>query len=436
MTDLRPRQVAWLGAIRSALRGGAGAVLGQAPTGFGKNTVAAVALAASACGAYVCHREEINLDFVERLRAAGARSVRVVMGTHSEGPTDAHVAVLSIQSAEARELVLPAELKVLWIDEAHRAAARSYRSLRARHPEAKLVGATATPARADGRPLDMFDVLVPGPQVGELVDAGELAPLLVYAPDECTDDLSADPVEVYPADMPGIVFASSLDHSKLLAERLRVERGLRAQHVEADTPGRAGIVGAFNAGELDVLCCYRLLSEGVDVPRASACVIAGKMTSAVTFLQAVGRVRRPTGGRSMLWDLCGSFWIHGHPDADRVYSLEGRAGISAVDKKAGWPSCTQCPGCLGWGPASLVCEVCGHTRPPPKPPRVSKRELRERWLDAQPRSGPEWDAFAALVQTQRQRGYKPAWATIQFKQQFGKWPRWGIRQVPETEVTT
>ena len=42
---------------------------------------------------------------------------------------------------------------VVFIDECHRALARSYRDLAARYPDAIHVGLTATPYRADGRGL-------------------------------------------------------------------------------------------------------------------------------------------------------------------------------------------------------------------------------------------------------------------------------------------
>lgn len=434
---LRADQVQWLQGMSAAFAQGANAVLGQAATGFGKGTAAAATLASLARrrrrSAFVVHLEEINLDIVGRLQAAGAPSVRLLMGNRAEGDADALVTVLSVQTLDRRDLTLP-NIDYFWFDEAHRCASSSYTRAKARHPRARYFGSTATPARADGRPLRFFDALVPGPQVLELVAQGALAPIRVLAPDEATDDLSDDPVTLWPAGQPGIVFGASLDHSRHLAARLQAERGLRAAHVDADTPGRSDIIAAFNEGYLDVLTCFRLLTEGVDVPRASVCMLASKMTSAVSFLQGIGRVRRPTGGTATLYDLCGSFWLHGHPDADRRYSLEGRHGIAAVDAKAGWPTCVQCRGCLAWQPAAKNCELCGFCLPPPKPPRISKRALREQWLDRQPRTGPEYSLWSQLVQTQRARGYDPRWAGIQFAQQTGHKPRWGLKQVPETDV--
>lgn len=432
---LRADQETWLSGIRQALACGANAVLGQAPTGFGKNTVAAAALATAAKRghrpAYVCHREEINIDFVSRLRAAGAPAVRLLMGDRAEGgdAPDA-VTVLSVQTLDRRDLHLP-DVGLFWWDECHRAAAPSYRRAMARHPAARHVGATATPARADGRPLSTFDALVPGPQIQELVDAGHLAPIRVLAPDEATDALADDPAAIYPAGNPGIVFASSLSHSRSIAAALQA-RDLRAEHVDADTPNRAELVERFNAGDLDVLTNFRLLTEGVDVPRASVCVIASRMTSAVAFLQSVGRVRRPHGGTALLLDLCGSFHLHGHPDAARHYSLDGAEGIAVADPTAPLARCTQCPGCLGWG-APGACP-CGHVRPAPPPPRLSKRELKEQWLDRQPRTGQEWELWSQIVQTQRRLGFKPRWAAIQFMNRTGHPPRWGCRHVPEEQV--
>lgn len=430
--QLRPDQERPLAELYAAVRAGYRRPLLQGPTGWGKGTVAAHVLARVAAGgkkgAFICHREEINLDLVGRLRAAGCPSVRIIMGDTAEGDSQAAVTVASVQTIDARDLVLDAD--VLWWDEAHRAASSSYERARARMPDAYHVGSSATPARADGRPLTFFDTLIQGPQVGELLALGNLAPVHYEAPDSTLEGLAAKPEDVYPVGRPGVVFASNREHGRALRVLLR-RRGIRAEYVDGDTPARAAILQRFTAGDdCDVLVNVHLLNEGVDIPRAEVCMFACRVGSTVAFLQRIGRVRRPRPGKvATVLDLSGSLWLHGHPDADRSYSL-GEDGAPAIRLKEALLSCVQCPGCLGWGAASAVCEACGHQRPGPRAPKLTKAQLREQRLERMPRTGPDYELWSQLVQTQRARNYKPQWAAIQFMQQTGRRPRWGLKQVP------
>lgn len=431
---LHPDQAAVWADLQAALAAGSRRPLVQAPTGWGKGSFAAWVLARVAAAgeraAFVCHREEINLDIAARLRGAGVPSVRVVMGDHSEGPEDAAVTVYSVQTLDARDIHRP-DLKVWWWDEAHRAAAASYTRAAGRHPDAYHIGSTATPARQDGAPLTFFDRIVQGPQVRALVAAGRLAPVVYHAPSEALEGLAARPEDAYPAQRPGVVFAANREHGRALRTLLR-RRGIRAEYLDGDSADRQSILRRFHsADDCDVLVNFRLLSEGVDLVRAEVCMWACRVGSTVTYLQGIGRVRRPAPGKvARVIDLSGSIWLHGHPDADRTYSLGGDG--PAIRTAEALLSCVQCPGCLGWGAASTPCE-CGHVRPGPRPPRLTKAELREQRLDAVPRTGEEWELWSALVQTQRARGYSGRWAAIQFRQETGRWPRWGVKQVPEVE---
>ncbi len=434
MLSLRDDQRDVVDRLFAAIRSGSRRPLAQGPTGWGKGSVAAWVLARAAekdaRGAFVCHREEINLDLVQRLRAAGVPSVRVIMGDTAEGDADAAVTVASVQTLDARDLVLP-RVRVFWWDEAHRAAAPSYTRTGERHPDAYHIGSSATPARADGRPLTFFDTIIQGPQIQECVAAGRLAPCSVFAPAEATEGLADRPEDVYPVGRPGVVFAANREHGRALRTLLR-RKGIRAEYLDGDTPNRHAIIRRFNAADdCDVLVNFRLLTEGVDLPRAEVCMWACRVGSTVAYLQGIGRVRRPLEGKhAIVYDLCGSLWLHGHPDADRSYSL-GDDGGPAIKLKEALLSCVQCKNCLSWTAASKECLACGHMAPPPRAPKITKAELREQRLERQPREGEDYELWSTLVQRQRERGYRPQWAAIQFKQQRGRWPRWSLKQVPE-----
>ena len=420
MTHLRPHQTQAVDALRDAFRSDHRRVIVQAPTGAGKGTVIAhVAAMASAQGPVlvVAHLGEILRDLRGRILEEGAASVRLLMGDTDEGPDDAAVIVASLQTLEARSITVP-DLRLLLVDEAHRVACDGYQALLERHPDARVAGFTATPARADGAPLVGFTHLVQGPQILDLVALGLLAPATLLSPTEHVASLAQDPVEVYPAGRPGIIFARSLSHSRDIAAGL-AERGVRAAHVDADTDDRDTLVSRFNGGELDVLVCYRLLVEGVDVPRAEVCCLASPVSSPVSFLQAIGRVRRPgQGKRALVLDLHGSWHLHGGPDEARTYHLDGQA--IRVATSTGGAGLTQCPGCLSWGVPRSACDECGHTRPAPPPPRVLARDLVE--VRAQESESARYATLRRFVRDAVSKGWKPGAAIHRYKGTFGHYP--------------
>ena len=72
---------------------------------------------------------------------------------------------------------------VVFVDEAHHCPARTYRQILEAYPAAQIMGMTATPCRRDGRGLgNIFDTLLEGPQVADLIEQGFLVGTKVYAP--------------------------------------------------------------------------------------------------------------------------------------------------------------------------------------------------------------------------------------------------------------
>lgn len=426
---LRPDQERSLSELSEHLVAGRRRVLVQAPTGWGKGTVAAeIMRRAEGKGrrvVFISHLADINRDIAARARSYGCSRVGVLMGGAPEGDPGARIVVATVQTLFARGASrAPRADLVIW-DECHRAAASSYATVAAAYPDAMHVGFTATPMRADGASLgDAFDAIVPGPHPLELVAAGCLAPVVVRAPSERTDALAQDPVEVWPMGAggraaPGILFASSLAHSRTCAARLAAV-GIRAAHVDADTPDRGELIGRFNAGELDVLSCFRLFVEGVDLPRSEVVALAAAFGNVGAFLQAIGRGRRVATGkaRCTVLDLRGSIHEHGHPDEPRTFHLDGEA----IRRAEAMPAVVQCRACHAWSAPSSVCVACGATLPPPPPPRVLARDLIE------VRAGRDDDdaRFATLrrfVSDAVRRGVNPWSAAHRYRGTYGTEPR-------------
>jgi superfamily II DNA or RNA helicase len=92
-----------------------------------------------------------------------------------------------------------------------------------------------------------------------------------------------------------IVFASTVEHSKLLSSVLRY-KGVNAKSVTGDTPwqDRSNIIDEFKKDEIEtmIICNYAVLTTGFDAPKTSVAVIARPTKSLVLYSQMVGRAIR------------------------------------------------------------------------------------------------------------------------------------------------
>ncbi len=404
-------------------------VLAVAPTGSGKGDciVAVVRRLVPARILFVVHLDELVADISNRLRMAGLGE---------------HVRVTTWQTLAARNEFIP-DLHYIIADEAHRSVASTYRAFLDRHKRARVVGFTATAQRGDGAGLGDagFTAIVQGPQIRELVAAGHLAQMRVVAPDDETDSLAWDPLDawrLFAEGQKGIVFCDSVeDSARYFCDFERA--GIQANHVDGTTKNRRELLQRFDRASTGALFCYRLFLEGVNVPTAKVCMLATRISHPGAMLQAIGRVRRPTGLATLI-DLRGN--VHrpemGWPDDDRIYSLE--TGVHLANQEA-LPTCRQCPSCLSWvGGAS--CLFCGGSMArAKKPARVVRYELKVRDEEADrkrlakqaalARSGPLWDLFVRLVREARRAGKPMTAATYKFKMATGKFPKWKAKYVDE-----
>lgn len=331
-------------------------------------------------------------------------------------PTEARVQIASVQTITARELHPPADLLVL--DEAHRATAETWRAIIQAYPKAWCLGLTATPERGDGAALgDVFDTLVEGPTVKELIALGQLVPCEVFAPVDEGGTLAADPVAAwkqYAGDRQGFVFAKTIEHSREIAA------ALGGIHIDGETPTavRDLAISQFRAGTVRVLCSVFVFTEGFDAPMASVCLLARGCGHAGAYIQMVGRVMRPYPGkdRCTVVDLKGAVHRHGLPDDDRTYSLEGTA-----IKRKGEASVRQCPECGACFEPAPDCPRCGYVFPPPEPPTVKVREMK-RALRPHGNDEQKKKTWARLSGAARTNGYKAGWAKHRFRATYGHWP--------------
>jgi DNA repair protein RadD len=430
---LRPYQATALALLDDRRAEGSPSVLLVSPTGSGKGTIAAYLAAREAQAGrrvlFTAPLREIVEDTAKRCLAWGAPSVCVRIGD-PVGPLDAPVQLATIQTLAARGDLPPCDLLIT--DEAHHATTATHRDVAAALGARFHVGLTATPARSDGTALgDVYDRLIEVVTLDELVADGYLAPIVTLRPPRPADGaLAEDPIVAYERFAGGrraVVFTRGVKAARDLACRFS-DDGHPAEVVSGDLPvsARRRALERFEAGEIVVLVNDMVLTEGWDCPAAEVVILARGCTSVATYLQCIGRVRRPHAGKrsALLIDLPGVVHVHGLPDEAREWALSGKPIRRATSLKP-W-QCMACGLCVAERPLDRVCPRCAE--PVPVTPREAARIRRQELLanaPIVPRSEKR-PYFDQLLAEQKAKGHKPSWIGMKFKARFGHWPPWPL----------
>ena len=95
-----------------------------------------------------------------------------------------------------------------------------------------------------------------------------------------------------------LLFANTVKHAQYLAARLHLA-GVPAAAVSSETDrlSRQHFIKRFKAGDLRVLCNFKVLTTGFDAPKADMIIISRPVFSPVSYMQMVGRgLRGPANG--------------------------------------------------------------------------------------------------------------------------------------------
>lgn len=385
MIRLRPYQADLIARARAEFRAGKRRVLCVSPTGSGKTLTSACMITGAVANGhrvlFAAGRIELVDQTLKALADVEIGSVRVIQADRDEGPRDASVIVGSIDTLIAREIP---QVQFGVLDEAHHGAAATWSTLVKSQPEARWVGLTATPCRADGKPLgDVFDSLVLGPSVRELTDLGHLVPCTVLhgPPTLKANELARTPLERYLEFARGeraAVYCRDVKHAKAELEAFRAA-GIPSEIITGTMAAgrRRSVLDAWRSGEILVVTSIGCLTEGFDLPALGVAILARRFNHIGQYLQVVGRVLRPAPGktRALVVDLTHAAAEHGPPTVEHEYSLDG----TAISKPArdSFGSCKECGAMFLYGPSQ--CPHCGAeipTRPLP-PPRAVNAELQE-----------------------------------------------------------
>jgi superfamily II DNA or RNA helicase len=246
---------------------------------------------------------------------------------------DDHVVVGSIQTMHSDRLdrfFRPDDFATVIVDEAHHAAAKSYRDVLAYFHGAKVLGVTATPDRGDKLGLKAVfetvayqyeiiqaigDGYLCGIQSREIVLAGcDFSKVKTTAGDLNQGDLAAmmEDEKLYHAisgalvreagERPTVVFVPSVVMAHGLASVLRGYTIAPIRAVDGGTARieRAEALDEFAAGRVQFLINCALLTEGWDAPSTSCVAIARPTKSRALYAQMIGRGTRLFPGKSDL----------------------------------------------------------------------------------------------------------------------------------------
>lgn len=423
-----------------------------APTGSGKTCVLAeIARGAVAKGGRVliiAHTRQIVKQTAARFAAYGLDVSCIMAG---ERPRPSAVYCASIQTLSRRGYP---QASVVLIDEAHHCVSDTFAPLIKHYREAGafISGATATPARLDGRGLgDVFGAIVQTVTIRSLIDQGFLVEPKVFAPpvdlsgirtragDYALPELATRMAGLVgsltktwlerASGMRTIAFAVNVAHSRLIVEAFSA-LGVRAAHIDGETPTeeRDAVLARLHDGDLTMVSSCMLISEGFDLPALQCAILARPTKSLVLFRQQVGRVMRPPGPVIVL-DHAGNHHEHGPVTSEIEWSLKDKPKRPPGDVAEPVRTCPKCFAVLP--PAVRVCPECGHemAREEAEPPGVENPGVLVEFKAPERGTKDEEAAWyrtnvAEASITQRSLG----WARYRFKDKWGVWPR-GMKQI-------
>jgi len=329
--NLRPYQKTAVEKILDAVNREAKSLVIMA-TGLGKTVIVAEVIKLlkekSMKSLFMAHREELINQAIDKIyKQVGWYPEKEKALYRSTG--NSFCTVASVQTLRNDRLLSwpPDSFHFITVDEAHHAAALSYKKVLGYFQEYSLLGITATPDRADQKQLgEIFEEIaykytLPQaikdkwlcPIIGKRVKDFEidLSELKIVAGDYQDKELGIiiekyiAPIAVNIAEhtrnRKTLIFCPSVESSRLMAETL-CGLDIKADFVSGrhDAKSRHNILSQFSRGIISHLCSCDILLEGFDEPTVSSICMLRPTSSRSLYAQAVGRGTRLSEGKDNL----------------------------------------------------------------------------------------------------------------------------------------
>lgn len=447
------------------------------PTGSGKTVVAGAlidrARAQGMRAMLMTPRREILWQTVKTIRAFG-HETGILMGDETCRRYEPVQVVCwpTLVQRSARSAAWFPDADLVLIDECHLALSRKMVDRVLPHYEnSKVIGLTATPARAGGHGLgdyftDMLEIvsiptligegfLVPGRYFGGSMP--DMAKVKTTAGDynqQQSSDICSSATLVgdvvmnwmrLAGDRHTIVFAVDIRHANALAERFSKE-GVSVGVVTQGTTDadRNEIIDRFRSREIQVLCNVMVAAYGFDVPTVDCVVLARPTKSIPLHLQMLGRGLRPAEGKDhcLVLDHAGNVMRLGMAEDDYAWTLSNTRRVqdsARFEKGERTDKPVQCKACGHMFRRSPVCPKCGWQIPAPKRDvkhveadlvEITQQRIKE-WQDKR-------QFYQELMFMAAEGDWHPKRAACLYREKFDQWParKWNnLEAVEATDAT-
>lgn len=252
------------------------------------------------------------------------------------------------------------EFDYIVIDEAHHAAADTYRSIMEHFKPSFILGLTATPERMDNKDVfDLFEQNVPYElRLKEAIENDLIVPFhyygirdeqLNYSTKQQLDAIikeisSSDNVEFIAKEiekhrMPGklriLAFCASIAHAISMSEAFN-EYGYNATALTG-TSNLGERIKAFTevqdaTNKLEIICCVDILNEGIDIPSINMVLFLRPTESSTIFIQQLGRGLRKYEGKEYvtILDFIGNDYER---SVQIAFALSSLGKTTAIEKQ-------------------------------------------------------------------------------------------------------